>query len=66
MTETYLINERRWPRVVPVAQELRGDAVADVEGAVRAELAAISLGERVRPGTTVAITAGSRGFPYNI
>jgi len=57
---------RRWPRVGPVRQELRGDTVREVEEAVHRELTAIGLEHRVKPGTGVAITAGSRGFPYNV
>ncbi|MHB8926437.1 MAG: nickel pincer cofactor-dependent isomerase, group 22 [Bacillota bacterium] len=66
MAKPIFTGRRRWPRVIAVGQELRGDAVQDLEGAVRRELAAIGLERRVRPGTSVAITAGSRGFPYNV
>ncbi len=47
-------------------QKLKADAVENIEAAVAAELAAIGLAERIRPGMSVAITAGSRGFPYNV
>ena len=36
--------------------------MADVPATVRKELARLSLGERVKPGQSVAITAGSRGI----
>ncbi|HEY3315165.1 MAG TPA: lactate racemase domain-containing protein [Bacillota bacterium] len=57
---------RRWPPLIPVRQTLPGDAVSDVEGTVVRELESIGLGQRVHPGMTVAITAGSRGFPYSV
>jgi hypothetical protein len=41
---------------------LPSEAVGDVAGAVRGELARIGLAERVLPGMRVAITAGSRGI----
>ncbi len=56
----------RFPLVVPVQQEIPADSVGDIAGAIRRELAAIGLSRRVKPGMKVAITAGSRGFPYNV
>lgn len=56
----------RVPRVLPVQQDIRADSIDDVAGAVRRELDAIGLGDRVKPGQRIAITAGSRGFPYNV
>jgi hypothetical protein len=52
------------PRFVPVRQALPSDRVADAAGTVRAELQRIGLGARLRPGATVAITAGSRGIAH--
>jgi hypothetical protein len=52
------------PRFVPVRQALPSDRVDDVAAAVRAELQRIGLGARLRPGATVAITAGSRGIAH--
>ncbi len=53
---------RPLPRFLPVRQELPNDRLDDPAGAVRAELARLGLSERVRPGWSVAITAGSRGI----
>jgi hypothetical protein len=50
------------PRFVRVRQHLPSDSVPDVPGAVRAEFARLDLAERVYPGASVAITAGSRGI----
>jgi hypothetical protein len=50
------------PKLFRVKQELEGPRVADVAGAVRDTLRSLSLRETVRPGQTVAITAGSRGI----
>ncbi|HEY0582633.1 MAG TPA: DUF362 domain-containing protein [Chloroflexota bacterium] len=50
------------PRFVHVRQELPGDHVQDVAANVRAELARIGLAQRLQPGWSVAITAGSRGI----
>ena len=41
---------------------VRRHAVDDVPGEVHAQLARLELGRKVRPGQTVAITAGSRGI----
>jgi hypothetical protein len=45
-----------------VRQRFEAPRVSDVPGAVRAELERIGVGGRIRPGGTVAITAGSRGI----
>jgi hypothetical protein len=50
------------PRFFPVRQALPSDHVHDVAATVRAELQRIGLGDRLKPGWTVAITAGSRGI----
>src|SRR5437879_10538634 len=50
------------PRFVPLRQALPSDRVDDVAAAVRAELERIGLAARLRPGASVAITAGSRGI----
>ena len=52
----------RHPRVFRVRQKFERPLVADVAGTVRAELARIGVSLRVKPGQTVAITAGSRGI----
>jgi Domain of unknown function (DUF362) len=43
-------------------QELPHDRLADVAHSVRAELGRVGFANRVRPGWSVAITAGSRGI----
>ena len=50
------------PPFFGVRQALPRDRVADVAAAVRQELARIGLAERLQPGWSVAITAGSRGI----
>ncbi len=50
------------PKFFAVRQTFPRDRVADVPAVVRAELLRIGLAERLRPGASVAITAGSRGI----
>jgi hypothetical protein len=45
-----------------VRQNFDAPRVADVAAEVAAQLATLRLGERIRPGQSVAITAGSRGI----
>ncbi len=49
------------PRFFRVRQQFERARLADVPGEVRRELQRLNLRERVRPGESVAITAGSRG-----
>ncbi len=51
-----------YPAIVRVRQHLERPQVADIPAAVRAELDKLDLGRRIRPGQTVALTAGSRGI----
>jgi hypothetical protein len=44
-----------------IRQKLDAPVVADVAAAVRAEIAALNLDGRLRPGARVAVTGGSRG-----
>ena len=60
------MTDATFPLVLPVQQEIRADSISDVAGAVRRELNAVGLRGRVKPGQRIAITAGSRGFPYNV
>lgn len=48
------------PSVARIRQRFRDEHIADVPGAVRAAISACHAVERVRPGSRVAITAGSR------
>jgi hypothetical protein len=50
-----------YPPMYPARQLLYSAPVADIPGAVAAELRRAGLAEVVRPGQRVAITAGSRG-----
>jgi hypothetical protein len=50
------------PRFFRVRQQLPTDHLADPAASVRAELDRIGLRERLFPGASVAITAGSRGI----
>ncbi|HSB70423.1 MAG TPA: hypothetical protein VLT62_13935 [Candidatus Methylomirabilis sp.] len=50
-----------FPRILRVKQTLEGPTLHDISGAVRESIRALRLPGRVKPGQTVAITAGSRG-----
>lgn len=51
-----------YPHIFRVRQEFHGPRLDDVAGEVEAQLANLSLREKIRPGQSVAITAGSRGI----
>jgi hypothetical protein len=53
---------RALPQFSWVRQHRDAPSIGDVRGAVDAELRALDLGERVRPGDTVAVASGSRGI----
>lgn len=50
------------PRWAPVRQRLDATEVGDVAAAVAAEFARPEVGEAIKPGQRVALTAGSRGI----
>ena len=50
------------PRLARVRQLYRSPELADVAAELRRQLRGLGLGARVRPGESVAITAGSRGI----
>jgi hypothetical protein len=50
-----------YPQIFRVRQKFEAPRLDDVAGTVRAELARLNLGPKIKPGETVAITAGSRG-----
>ena len=50
-----------YPQIFRVRQTFDSPRVEDVPGEVQAQLARLDLGRAVKPGQTVAITAGSRG-----
>lgn len=55
-----------FPKIFRLRQKFDTSHVADVSAAVHAELARLQLHERVAPGQSVAITAGSRGLTNNM
>ncbi|MET3506336.1 lactate racemase domain-containing protein [Halalkalibacter oceani] len=50
------------PKVVKIKQHFTGPAVADIDEKVAEEFAKTEIAERVKPGMSIAITAGSRGI----
>jgi hypothetical protein len=50
-----------FPKVALVEQRIDSPRLADIPAAVRAEIASLGVASRVRPGMSVAVTAGSRG-----
>jgi hypothetical protein len=52
----------RFPRLVRLRQQFERPRVEDVASAVRSALEKLDLGRVIRPGQTVALTAGSRGI----
>jgi hypothetical protein len=51
-----------YPTLRRLRQQFERPQVADVAGAVRAALEPLDLGRTIRPGQSVALTAGSRGI----
>ncbi len=51
-----------YPKLLRVRQTFERPVVKDVPAAVRAALERLDLGRTIRPGQTVALTAGSRGI----
>ena len=52
----------QYPQIFRVRQTFEAPRVADIPGEVQRQLAQLELGQKIRPGQTVAITAGSRGI----
>jgi len=50
------------PRMFRIRQSFSGPRIDDIPAAVRDALTKLDLGQRIRPGQTVALTAGSRGI----
>ncbi len=50
-----------FPRMFRIKQRLEGPALQDVAGSTRESIRSLGLQGKVKPGQTVAITAGSRG-----
>ena len=51
-----------FPKIFRVRQSFDDVRVADVAGEVHAQLSRLELNNKIRPGATVAVTAGSRGI----
>jgi hypothetical protein len=51
-----------YPKFLRIRQHFERPRIADVAAAVRAALEPLDLGRRIRPGHSVALTAGSRGI----
>jgi len=51
-----------FPRMLRVRQTSQGTALNDVASVVREKISKLGLRNRVKPGQTIAITAGSRGI----
>jgi hypothetical protein len=50
------------PPMIPIRQQLPGEALTDVAGVMRSTLQALNLGRCILPGMTVGIPVGSRGI----
>ena len=50
-----------YPHMYRIRQRFEGPAVRDIPATVAAELARINVASAIKPGQTVALTAGSRG-----
>jgi hypothetical protein len=55
-------NPANFPKIFCLRQRFDSACIKDVPAEVHRQLAALNLGENVRPGQSVAITAGSRGI----
>lgn len=51
-----------YPRMVRIRQQFERPRVADIPAAVAAALEPLDLSRRIKPGQSVALTAGSRGI----
>ena len=51
-----------YPRIAEISQRLNDTRVEDIESVIAAEMKRVDLGGRVKAGSRVAITAGSRGI----
>jgi hypothetical protein len=51
-----------YPQIFRLRQKFARPRVEDVPGEVKRQLASLHLGQQVKPGASVAITAGSRGI----
>jgi hypothetical protein len=52
----------RYPRLFRIRQRLDDTRVKDIETTIRSELDRIHMSSKIKPGSKVAVTAGSRGI----
>ena len=52
------------PKMIEVKQKLQAPKIVDYVLAIRKELEATGLAERIKPGSRIAVTAGSRGIAH--
>src|SRR5947209_13768072 len=57
-------NTVQFPQMVRLRQQFERPRVQDIPSAVRGTLGRLELGATIRPGQTVALTAGSRGIAH--
>jgi len=50
------------PEMIKIKQNFKTDPILDIPSVIRSELMGIQLHDLIRPGETVAVTAGSRGI----
>ncbi|MFX0163585.1 MAG: DUF2088 domain-containing protein, partial [Candidatus Hodarchaeota archaeon] len=55
-----------FPRMVEVRQRIKAPKLDDFVSVIREELREKRLGEKIKPGWRVAITAGSRGIAHYV
>ena len=60
--KTMPLPRRPLPPMARIRQNLASDRIADVRRDVREKLASFGIGDKVKPGGRIAITAGSRGI----
>jgi len=53
-----------FPKMFRMKQELEGPRVGDIPAAVHDTMRSLGVQEKVKPGQTVAVTAGSRGIAH--
>lgn len=56
----------RYPKMIRVVQQLDDSEIGNIDLAVSAEMQKIELPLRIKPGSKVAITVGSRGITDNV
>ena len=56
----------RYPKMIKVVQRLDDSEIGNIDLAVSAEMQKIELPSRIKPGSKVAITVGSRGITDNV